>query len=93
MNLCEKMAIGKKVEDFISRASERPKMFRFFSEDSFATNSISEKSRARKLFEGRRNKMNVVSILLIFAKMTITWPRIPSFLPGQSCLAQPMLIR
>ena len=41
----------------------------------------------RKLFEGQRK--NAVSK---FFKMTIIWPRTPSFWPGQSSLSLPILV-
>ena len=49
--------------------------------------------RQESSLRGKETIHILFAIFSIFTKMTISWPRTPSFWPGQASLDPPMLVR
>ena len=76
----------RNVDGIISKKQEGPRRSDFQGVRMLPMPSLKNFSEKALLGE----KSNTVAKISIFAKMTIVWPRTPSFWPGQSSLAPPV---
>ena len=63
-----------------------------FSATLFATNAVLKKAEQKNSSRDEGTIHILFSNLPIFAKMTIVWPRTPTFRPSQSSIAPPILV-